>query len=57
MHPLCDNHSTSLSVYENVESSVGFKYAGGNFTHKHLAYIRVEFYLRLKKKKKFKLKI
>ena len=56
MHSLCDNHSTSLSVRENVESSVGFKYAGGNFTHKHLAYIRVEFYLRLKKKK-IKLKI
>ena len=56
MQPLCDNHSKSFSVCENVKSSVGFKYAGGNFTHTYLAYIRVEFYLRLKKKK-FKLKI
>ena len=48
MHPLCDNHSTSLSVRENVELSVGFKYAEGNFTHIHLAYIKVEFYLRFK---------
>ena len=46
MHLLCDNYSTSLSACENMESSVEFKYAEGNFIHIHLDYIRVEFYLR-----------
>ena len=56
MHPLCDNYSTSLSTCENMESSVKFKYAEGNFTHIHLGYVQVEFHLKLKKKKK-KLKV
>ena len=51
MHPLCDNYSTSLSTCENMESSVKFKYAEGNFTHIHLGYVQVEFHLKLKKKK------
>ena len=54
MHPLCDNYSTSLSTCENMESSVRFKYAGGNFTHIHLGYVQVEFYLKLKKKNRKK---
>ena len=50
MHPLSDNYSTSLSTCENMESSVKFKYAEGNFTHIHLGYVQVEFHLKLKKK-------
>ena len=54
MHHLCDNYSTSLSACENMESSVRFKYVGGNFTHIHLGYVWVKLYFRLKKKNEVK---